>query len=70
MKITETVDRECCQRQDMKPYNGKIGAEVKRFRPRFCVHCGQVWIVDSEMGPAGSNEPVDKKVTITLESWD
>lgn len=38
MKIKETIERECCQSQDLKPYKGD-----KSFNPqfKFCVHCGQ-----------------------------
>lgn len=65
MKITETIERECCQRQDLKPYRGVMHESLKRHCPKFCVHCGQVWMEDSEMGPAGSNEPVSKPAKIT-----
>lgn len=37
MKITETIERECCQPQDLKPYLGKADSKGVKF----CVHCGQ-----------------------------
>lgn len=42
MKITETIERECCNREkDMKTYNG-TGAPGIGVR-WFCIHCGQLW---------------------------
>ena len=46
MKITETVERECCSwRTDLKIYRGRpiLGYTEKVNRLRFCVHCGQLW---------------------------
>ena len=45
MKITETIKRECCQKQDLRPYNGVelLPDEPARYL-FFCVHCGQVWV--------------------------
>jgi DNA-directed RNA polymerase subunit M/transcription elongation factor TFIIS len=46
MKISETVERECCHCQhDLKTYRGKpIGDLGESFgKIRFCVHCGQLW---------------------------
>jgi hypothetical protein len=48
MKITETIERECCRWPgDLEAYNGK---KVKQFpesgpasRIYFCKHCGQLW---------------------------
>lgn len=36
MKITEKIERECCQKRDLKTVenNPKLA---------FCVHCGQLW---------------------------
>lgn len=41
MKISEAVERECCQVEDMRKYQGTPipGAS----HPRFCVHCGQLF---------------------------
>ena len=58
MKITETIERECCQQKDMRPYRGKLSPLLKVNKPLFCVHCGQVWIHVSQMDPAGGTETV------------
>lgn len=42
MKITETIDRECCSwPNDLKPVKGmKVPGADKSW---FCVHCGRLW---------------------------
>ena len=71
MKIWETIERQCCQRSDLKLYKGCIKPEFVRFRPRFCHHCGQVWIETTQMGPAGSSDPVDRRVILDNEAtWE
>jgi len=70
VKITETIERDCCLSKDLKPYNGKMNPSVKKYHPYFCIYCGQIWIGDTEMGPAGSNEPVTKPINITTDCWE
>lgn len=40
MKITETINRDCCQQRDLRPVEG-----TKRIHGHdefmFCVHCGR-----------------------------
>lgn len=67
VKIKETIERECCQTKDMKYYKGILDNELKRFNPSFCIYCGQIWVTDSEMGPAGSSEPILKKLKISIK---
>ena len=45
MKITETIERECCQPQDMRPYKGDCTDKnwMRNIKPLFCIHCGQIW---------------------------
>lgn len=40
MKITETIERECCSPQDLKPV--QLSPQVRGSIPeqKFCVHCG------------------------------
>lgn len=41
MKIKETIERECCQNQDLKKYRGD---GFKAFHDvHFCSFCGQLW---------------------------
>lgn len=43
MKITETIERECCDhRKDLIVYKGLLSGRYID-KPRFCKHCGQVW---------------------------
>lgn len=46
MKITETIERECCDpSKDLKIY--KDGSDR---RLRKCIHCGQIWEYKRELG--------------------
>ena len=53
MKITETIERECCQPGDLRPYAGFQEAPDGIW---FCAHCGQLWgyrrITDNEGAPS------------------
>lgn len=42
MKITETIERECCQSKDLKPMAG-VYQRIIGMGPtwKFCVHCGR-----------------------------
>lgn len=69
MKITETIERECCAPKDLKPYKGKLFVEslsagMTSKRLSFCVHCGQIWVEARQMGPAGDTEYHLEKVEI------
>lgn len=64
MKISETIERECCQTRDLRKYQGLVDTIVKTFKPEFCIHCGQIWIHDREMGPGGSYEPNFRKIIV------
>lgn len=48
MKITETIERQCCDFQkDLKAYKGIPSKGLKNFMvysPLFCIHCGQIWV--------------------------
>ncbi len=62
MKITETIERECCHPQhDLKLYQG-IAIKGER-NPKFCVHCGQIWIWTRR---AGEMDGGYEKVTISV----
>ena len=37
MKITETIERDCCAKDDMLPVDGFVG------KLKFCTYCGQIW---------------------------
>lgn len=45
MKITETIERNCCQwSRDMLKYHGKPPKNYpKDHSIWFCTHCGQLW---------------------------
>lgn len=64
MKVTETIERDCCQHQDLKPYKGTIGDSLKTNHPSFCQHCGQIWIRVRKMDAAGSMSPESERYVI------
>lgn len=49
MKITETIERECCEERDLKPYGGKTimcpSGKTDNCYFSYCSHCGQLWFV-------------------------
>ena len=45
MKIKETVERECCQRADLKPFLGRMAKFSEADKPMFCKHCGQIHLL-------------------------
>lgn len=49
MKIKVTTERECCHpSEDLLAYEG--GLIDKSFRPKFCKHCGSIWVWDRKPG--------------------
>jgi hypothetical protein len=56
MKITETIERECCKwPDDLKDYFGKRpegfpSAGGSKGKIWFCKHCGQLWHMDRALG--------------------
>jgi hypothetical protein len=65
VKITETIDRECCDERkgDLKAYRGAMDC-APGWDIVFCIHCGQVWITERRIDSAGSNDTRRKRVTI------
>jgi hypothetical protein len=62
MKITETIQRECCDlRKDLKPIQGtpRIGNDHKYL---FCIHCGRHHVGNSERDAAGGVDWVYRRV--------
>ena len=53
MKITETIERECCvPGKDLVEYKGLLsGKHINK--PQFCKHCGQVWQIERYTDAAG-----------------
>lgn len=54
MKIKQTIERECCQLDDLLQYKGLCEEWMKRSAPFFCKYCGQIFYHDKEMNGAGS----------------
>ena len=64
MKISETIERDCCQYSDLKEYCGEYTASVRDFK--FCQYCGQLWTTEQEQDPSGNrSNAVQIKVVIT-----
>jgi len=55
VKIRQTVERDCCEPQDIKPYRGETESHSS-VTYGFCTHCGQphrhAWYTDA----AGSRD--------------
>ncbi len=65
MKIKQTIERDCCQSEDLKPYLGICkNNNIKLLKPKFCIYCGQVWYNDKEMGPSGSSDYIISTASI------
>ena len=63
MKIKQTVERECCQLDDLLPYRGMTAKWIKAcHKPMFCKYCGQVFYHGKEMNGAGSYDSCLKKI--------
>lgn len=60
MKITETINRECCQQKDMRPVDGtpKVGTYPEWT---FCIHCGHYHEAMRVTDPAGGIETEYRK---------
>jgi hypothetical protein len=61
MKITETVERDCCATKDLRPYSGMVCSKSRENTCSpllFCKHCGQVWVRARRTDAAGSAENV------------
>lgn len=53
MKITEEIERECCDpKKDLILYRGEKGAIYRNESLSFCVHCGKIW--RESLGERGS----------------
>lgn len=55
MKITQTVQRDCCQQSDLRPLEGT----PKRGRTpewMFCLHCGRQHRIHTFTDPAGASD--------------
>jgi hypothetical protein len=64
LKITETIERDCCENQDLATYRGLTKMAAYR-RPKFCKHCGQIWYFGSQPDGAGSSVNVLKPAVAT-----
>lgn len=55
MKITETIERECCQRSDLKPLQqSPKSGHIPRYM--FCKYCGTHHQMHSFTDPAGGSD--------------
>lgn len=50
MKIKKTIERNCCDPEDLKPVNAHIG------KLKFCIYCGQLWRWEYEGVDASGND--------------
>lgn len=68
MKITETIERNCCLYRDLIPYNGecKDPAYAKNKKASFCQHCGQIWVMHRSAGEMDSGWEKVKPINISV----
>ncbi len=60
MTITETISRECCADQDLKPVGPPaVSGKSSHY---FCIHCGRYWATERRMDAAGSMESIMVKL--------
>lgn len=55
MKIKVTEERECCQPQDLKSYQG-VYKHPTTVPLKFCQYCGQIWTRERVTDAAGSSD--------------
>ena len=55
MKIKETVERDCCAPEDLLWYKGSHNLPLGS-KPKFCRHCGQIWILITYTDAAGDTD--------------
>ena len=55
MKIKVTIERECCDREDLVPYSASANIP-QILKPKFCKHCGQLWVLESYTDAAGDRD--------------
>jgi hypothetical protein len=66
VKITETVDRECCHpTRDLKLYQGLRFKDAGNRKYHFCVHCGQFWTWNRAAGEMDGG--LEKVMVLTSE---
>jgi len=62
VKITETIDRWCCEPKDLKKYKGEGPKTVELF----CQYCGQQFGSERYMDAAGSSDTKLVKIGLGL----
>ena len=57
MKITETIERDCCAPgKDLIAYKGVRNNQTVRNTYMFCKYCGQIWEHERYTDAAGSTD--------------
>jgi len=56
IKITETIERFCCEPKDLKKYEGAHNDEEPKNVKWFCQYCGQLWENHTYTDAAGSRD--------------
>lgn len=64
IKITETMERDCCERVDLKEYKGRDNRIHEKLY--FCKHCGQYWYYEKYTDAAGSSDTRLQILTLKL----
>lgn len=64
IKITETIERDCCEQVDLKEFKGRSCHVNEKFY--FCKHCGQYWHYEKYIDEAGSSDTRLKILTLKL----
>lgn len=63
MKITETIERECCEPQDLRVFKGERKGPAPPLL-KFCAHCGQIWTIETASDGFGQEKKTLVRVAI------
>lgn len=69
MKITETIERECCQEIDLKIVTASMFSPLIPScynNTRFCIHCGQIWVDERYTDESGNHDVRSKRIEVNV----
>ena len=65
MKVTETIERECCDPRDLVWVNHKSLSKLDGDDVGVCKHCGQAWVSYNGHDAPGSKAGSRERICIT-----
>lgn len=55
VKVRQTIERGCCHPDDLRAVKCATSIPAP-LKPKFCIHCGQYWVLESYTDAAGSRD--------------